>query len=163
MCCCNKIYSTKLQMGNRLVSSKMTENNVCKLETLIIKTMSKAKYIIISCIVFFLYISCKRNVFIEGFDNKKWKEDSLGCNGYRLKSYYLIDYNFGQFLGMSRNKLIDFFGNPNDQDEKCIIYILRPGLQCDDPHYNIDSLEITTLLITFNFFQNAKSVGSIQP
>lgn len=91
-----------------------------------------------------------KELYINGFDDIKWKGDSLSCNGYRVQVYATLYCNKSKFMGCSIKELVGFLGKSNDTvhydwtNEVGIDYFIEKGAQCNGaiPKKDLDIKEL---------------------
>jgi len=80
-------------------------------------------------------VSCKETPVLEGFDQKTWKSDRLGCNGQRAKSLPLLKQQKEKLKRLGQNQVLQLLGKPDFQElasrnQRFYIYYHRQGQQC---------------------------------
>ena len=109
-------------------------------------------------------ICCNNPINIDGFEQSKWSNDSLACNGYRISHYKLVYDNRSLFVGQNKNAVIKFLGNPNLGDAYSFSYFVNAIPQCDPSHRDlpIDSVDSKAMIFTLKD-QRVTEVNIIQP
>ena len=66
----------------------------------------------------------KTAVLDTTFNRDQWRQDSLGCDGYRG---FCVDMNYKLPVdkGMSKAEVVKRLGPPNDEEKEMLVYTLR--------------------------------------
>ncbi len=87
-------------------------------------------------LLIFLASACDPMPDIQGFDQKKWQDDKLGCSGSRSTEVALLLKHKKQFQGISERTVIKILGKPDKvaffkRNIRNLIYFTEPGNQCE--------------------------------
>lgn len=104
--------------------------------------------------------SCKKNASLEGFEDEKWKNDRLGCNGIRNDLVPVVMEQKEKILGLSEAEVLKTLGRPDFQElskrnQKFYFYYLLPGRQCEN---GLSGAKEQTLQIRLNSVGYANEV-----
>ena len=117
----------------------------------------------VSSLLFVLIIvCCKPNKLkINNFDNSKWRNDSLGCEGFRYVNSTKIIDNKSVIIGSSAKQVIDYFGLPNSSTINNLQYYIVGSFQCDNK-FASDSFDVQSVIFYLDdgFI---KDIGIIEP
>ncbi len=106
-------------------------------------------YIIISSI---LFLSCTKELKIEGFETTKWKNDYMGCMNTRKEMVPILLANKEQLKTFNDDAISALLGAPERnrqfaRGKKNYIYFIEPGKQCEN---SPSSIEGKKLVIEFD-------------
>ena len=106
-------------------------------------------------------------ITIPGFDNDKWKEDSIACNGYRQEVSKKLVENKDKLVRKQSETVRQLLGTPNAtyNNEKTYRYFVEKGVQCLG-HINqsgYDTLETMSIMIDFDIQKKVEDVRLIVP
>ena len=115
----------------------------------------KRLFIFLLCLAF----GCGKSLpKFEGIDLKQWKEDRLGCSGFREKSIDLFSSQKDKLKGLSEDDILKLLGRPDrnelyKRNQKFYHYYVEPSAKCDSTKQNARQLSIR-----FNAVDLAKEV-----
>lgn len=106
-------------------------------------------------------------ITISDFDNDKWKEDSIACNGYRQEVSKKLIENKETLVLKESQSIIQFLGTPNAtyNDEKTYRYFVEKGVQClgYTNQSGYDTLETMSIMVDFDAQKKVEDVRLIVP
>jgi hypothetical protein len=121
--------------------------------------MTKENRTLFLIIAILIFANCKtdyQKINVEGFNQAKWENDSLGCNGYREKNYKIIKQYFQENKNFRKEAIIAFLGRSNNQewnitDDEKLCYFVSKGPQCiGDLRQSMIDAKTTILIFSFN-------------
>lgn len=118
------------------------------------------KYIWILDLLFLL--SCSNRAIItnpiqiNGFDSKKWKQDSLSCKNKRPNLAKILIENKDRLIKLKKAQILDLLGKPNGDKYKTFGYFIESGTQCRNIGKN-DHTDVQTKLLLVEFSNDVVS------
>lgn len=97
-------------------------------------------------------IACSDSKTFVNFDQQRWQQDKMACQGIRLELAADFENIRRQLLGSSQDEIIEVLGRPDQQllyerTQKFYLYFIEKGPQCNGDSENSKA---KTVSVRFN-------------
>ena len=103
-------------------------------------------------------MGCGNQSVLEGFNDKEWKEDAMGCNANRKGLIDDLMLRKADLQGMGQTEISSTLGDPDrhelySRNKKAFVYFISPGPECEQSVENP-----AKLIIRFDGLRRAKEI-----